>query len=285
MSKAIDLTGRQFGRLLVICKMGKTSDGRITWLCQCQCGNHKVARGKLLVRGDSQSCGCLFKESRHWPRKGSRAIDLTGRFFGRWLVLCRMANVNSRPRWLVQCRCKELRIVGSNSLLSGSSQSCGCLSRERTQAWAVLPRTHGMTNSPEHRVWQGIKTRTTNPKASCYHRYGGRGILMCERWFNDFQAFYEDMGPRPSPKHTIERLDNDGPYSPENCRWATIKEQTRNKSTNVRLTYKGEHLCVAEWAERYGIPRSRLYAAAKSGATSEEELAILFGDNSIEQAG
>jgi hypothetical protein len=128
-----------------------------------------------------------------------------------------------------------------------------------------------------------MKNRTTNPNYVNYHRYGGRGIVVCDRWLNDFMAFYEDMGPRPSPKHSIERLNNDGPYSKENCVWATMKEQTRNRRMNVFVTYKGETKCIADWAEYFGISRQRLSAMLRRGVATQEELSTLFGDTSANE--
>ena len=133
---------------------------------------------------------------------------------------------------------------------------------KRIEASRAASTTHGMARrenpDPMYVVWCGIVQRCENPAHAAYPRYGGRGITICTRWRRDFMAFYEDMGPRPTPGYSVDRIDNDGPYSPENCRWATAKEQNRNCRTNRMLTFQGETLCLAEWSERTGIKQTTL---------------------------
>lgn len=109
----------------------------------------------------------------------------------------------------------------------------------------------------EYRAWRDMHTRCRNPNARNYYNYGGRGIVVCERW-SRFAPFLKDMGFRPSPKHTLERRDNAGDYTPENCRWATRKEQARNRRTSRFLTLNGQTKSVVEWAEHTGIPQDVL---------------------------
>lgn len=120
-------------------------------------------------------------------------------------------------------------------------------------------------------IWFGMKQRCNNPKHEAYARYGGRGIKICERW-ESFQNFMEDMGPRPGPEYSIERLNNDLGYEPSNCKWATRTEQSRNTRNNRRLTYNGETLCVSEWAERFGLHHNRITKRLESGWSVEEAL-------------
>src|SRR5689334_4957651 len=115
------------------------------------------------------------------------------------------------------------------------------------------PIKHGMWNKPEYKAWQKMKDRCYNPRSQRYDRYGARGIRVCGRWLASFEAFFEDLGPRPSPEHSLERTDNDGDYCPENCRWATRAEQNRNRSDNVLLEYEGRRLTRAEWAREMGM--------------------------------
>ena len=113
--------------------------------------------------------------------------------------------------------------------------------------------------SPEYMAWAQMKLRCLNPKSPKYPRYGGRGISVCSAWL-EFDAFIADMGARPSPDHSIDRIDNDGDYEPSNCRWATRTQQQRNREANRRLTHDGETATLAEWAERLGISTATLYS-------------------------
>jgi hypothetical protein len=125
--------------------------------------------------------------------------------------------------------------------------------------------THGMTGSPEHKIWMGIKCRCKCPSATGYSRYGGREIAVCDSWRNSFEAFYRDMGPRPTPKHTVERIDNDKGYSKDNCCWATRTEQMRNMSRNHLITFNGRTQCLQEWADELGMNKATLRKRLRRG--------------------
>lgn len=112
---------------------------------------------------------------------------------------------------------------------------------------------HGLARTPEFRIWLGMRNRCYYPRHNRYHLYGGRGIVVCDRW-SDFANFYFDMGPRPTPDHSIERIDTDGNYEPRNCRWATPKEQANNQTANVRVTFNGITRTLAEWSKVLSIP-------------------------------
>jgi hypothetical protein len=113
--------------------------------------------------------------------------------------------------------------------------------------------THGLSGTPEHNTWQRVISRCLNPNNSRFHQYGGRGIKVCAQWLESFQVFLADMGPKPSPSHSIERCDNDGNYEPSNCCWAIPLEQMNNTSRNVRLEYNGEVKTVSQWAREAGL--------------------------------
>lgn len=133
------------------------------------------------------------------------------------------------------------------------------------------PVKHGMHNTPEYRVWQQMKHRCLNPRSQRYDRYGARGITVCERWLS-FEGFYADMGPRPSAEHSLERIDNDGHYCPENCRWATRAEQNRNRSDNVILEHDGRRMTLTEWAKELRMNPRTLACRIEAGRPAEEAL-------------
>ena len=164
-------------------------------------------------------------------------------------------------RWLCRCDCGNEVSVATGSLRCGETQSCGCLRREIT---GQRTRTHGLSRkSGTYAVWVGMRDRCFCVTDTSYHRYGGRGITVCERW-SSFENFLADMGERP-PGMTIDRIDNNGPYSPENCRWATNLEQSRNKRTSILITVGSETLCLSEWADRTGIDYWTLHGRIRRG--------------------
>lgn len=169
-----------------------------------------------------------------------RFIDLTGHRVGRLTVLSRGINANNgKPRWICRCDCGNETLAHAYSLRAAHTQSCGCLQRERTGAAAkISSRTHGKSKTPSWRSWSAMRSRCYNPNATGYERYGGRGVTVCERW-HIFENFLADMGERPSPNHSIDRIDVNGNYEPSNCRWATRIEQQNNKRNNLVVVIRG----------------------------------------------
>lgn len=152
-------------------------------------------------------------------------IDLTGRRFGKWTVLRQFINLPSfKPRWWCQCDCGTIAHTSGSSLRMGASTSCGCSRRGETG----VNKTHGKTHTTEFVIWSMAKQRCFNTSSSNYPNYGGRGITMCDRWRDSFEAFLEDVGPRPAGL-TIDRINNNGNYEPGNVRWATRSQQQLNR--------------------------------------------------------
>lgn len=160
---------------------------------------------------------------------GPKAKDLTDGLFGRWRVIRRAGSTrNHIVTWLCKCECGNEKVVRSDILNNGQSQSCGCLNSEIS---AKHNRKHGYSNisSPEYFAWCGMKARCNSPTNKDYHNYGGRGIKVCQRWLANFENFLIDMGLRPADGLSLERMDVNGNYEPTNCVWATATEQIRNR--------------------------------------------------------
>ena len=202
-----------------------------------------------------------------------------GDVFGRLTVLSEAPRRGYSRYWLCQCSCGSLPKEIRYGSLGASSKSCGCLARELAAKRAVqsfkLNTTHGKVRTPEYAVWHSMWQRCTNLKNAKYESYKDRAPP--EKW-RAFQVFFADMGPRPSAKHSIERVDNDKPYGPDNCVWATSKDQSRNKSTNVKIEYQGRTKCVTAWAEEFKIKRTTLDSRLKAGWSIEKALNTKVGN-------
>jgi hypothetical protein len=188
-----------------------------------------------------------------------RFLNLIGTKYGRLTVLKRSSNSGSRISWDCSCECGRETVVSGSNLRSGNSRSCGCLQQEVRSS---SHKTHGMSSDEKFKselsTWTHVKRRCFNPAHPKWKSYGGRGITMCERW-KDFALFLQDMGPKPSLRHSIDRIDNDGNYEPSNCRWATAKEQCNNRRVSKKVEVKGEVFSLEELSNRHGIKRNSLY--------------------------
>lgn len=184
-----------------------------------------------------------------------RIIDLTGEKFGKWEVLKRNGSLNGKPSWLCRCECGTIRVVSGSNLRMGSSRNCGCVRSEKIEERNT---THGRSETRLYKIWCGVKERTTNPKNPAYKWYGGRGVSMCTEWqdFSTFQKWADCNGY--GPQLSLDRINNNGNYEPNNCRWATPIQQSNNTRKNNLLTYNGETHTVSEWARLTGIGRSTI---------------------------
>jgi len=181
-------------------------------------------------------------------------INRSGRRYGNLVAVSRAENKNRRVMWLCRCDCGNTAIVSGHELSSGDTKSCGCIHKKIVGG---INRRHGMAGTPTYTSWQAMLRRCKNINYSSFKRYGGNGIKVCKRW-EIFDNFLEDMGPREDGT-TIDRIDPYGHYSPDNCRWATVKDQANNKRTNV--LFRGSKETIKTISQEVGIPRTSLNKA------------------------
>lgn len=235
-----DWTGKRVGKLLVVNKAENSKGNKSRWHCICDCGKETIVHAVSLKSQNTKSCGCL---------RGENIIDLIGKKFGRLTVIKRLENNKDMQRkWLCLCDCGNEKVVLGVSLRQNHTLSCGCYKNELI---GKRMKTHGHASlknrSPEYKIWAQMKTRCSNPNAKQYEDYGGRGVQVCEKWLNSFESFFEDMGPRPSRRHSIDRIKVDGNYEPSNCKWSTATEQNHNR----RIARNNKSGCSGvKWIER-----------------------------------
>lgn len=204
-----------------------------------------------------------------------KKLELSGGKFGRLLVLSlSIIGKNGKTKWLCKCECGEEIVVEGSKLKNGHTQSCGCLWKER---FRNIPHGHDASRlrakfNREYRIYRGMKTRCSNPNIECYKDYGGRGITVCDRWLESFENFFEDMGPCPTPQHSIDRWPNNetGLYEPGNCRWGTDEQQRRNKRNNIWIEYNGESKIKEDWLTVFGIKNVHLKHRLDRGESYKE---------------
>lgn len=274
----INMIDKRFGRLVVksenieASKKIQDSNGNIKstipyYNCDCDCGNTITVPGSGLREGSITSCGQCYKHE-----------DLTGQEFGRLKVLeyvgSKVIGKSSYGFWKCKCTCGNEVEVSTQSLKSGNTKSCGCLIKDSLKSRG----THGVYYNELRGKYKCIKSRCYDPNNEYYNDYGGRGITMCDRWLGDkgLDNFYNDMLDGFQPGLTIDRINVNGPYSPENCRWATREEQNYNKRSNVYVDYYGKKICLAELAKHFaktdGVNASVLSHRLRHGYTIDEAL-------------
>lgn len=233
--RVIDLTGRRFGRLLVIERSEKRAiNGSPMWVCKCDCGNIVEKRGDALRYGRTASCGCLAKELSSERMKtlqaksapSQRLIDLIGQRFERLTVIERVPNsATGQARWRCLCDCGKETVTTTAHLRSGHTKSCGCLGLENATKAKIK---HGNTHESLYNTWAAMKRRCDNPNVDTYKYYGGKGVKLCDDWHEDYGKFKEwALSHGYEPGLTIDRINSDGNYEPSNCQWITAAENIR----------------------------------------------------------
>lgn len=256
---ADDLTGKQFGYWRVLERVGSNEYKTPMWRCVCECGVEGVLQSSNLKwSGDKQSCGC-----------GIEVEDLSGQRFGRLTISARIFGKPTRV--ICKCDCGNDHTAFWSNIKQGRTTSCGCASREAVRL-TTFKSTHGKSRDRAYRIWSSMKQRCSNEKVVNSHRYLGRGITVCQEWQHSFAAFYADMGDPPTARHTLDRRLNHLGYSKSNCRWATPKEQGRNRDVCRYIEAYGSKRCLSEWGELIGLPGQTIAARLRRGWTIERAI-------------
>lgn len=203
----------------------------------------------------------------------TRRKDITGQRFGKLVALSPLPFENRNTYWLCRCDCGQEAKVSAANLRRGATKSCGCLRREKAvpKSWARLT-AHGQSRTRLYKIWTGMKSRCSNPNKEDYKNYGGRGIRVCAEWISDFVAFREwALANGYRDDLTLDRLDVNGDYRPDNCQWITVAGQNNNTRRNHFLTYKGETRTIAEWARIKGLRYNTLMGRINSGEWTVEQ--------------
>lgn len=204
----------------------------------------------------------------------SRMVSVTvGARYGRLVVVRELPRTGATRRAECKCDCGSMSRPYIFRLVRGETRSCGCVRREDFVRGSTRHGggRRGAARMPEFTIWLSMRQRCRDPKTACYYRYGGAGVYVCKRW-SLFENFMADMGQRPTPKHSIDRVDGSKGYEPGNCRWATAKEQGRNRKNNHRLSFRGQSLTMIEWCEKTGIKLKTLWHRIKVGWSVERAL-------------
>lgn len=272
MSVAIDITGQRFGRLVAIESIH--GHGQLRWKCQCDCGKTVVVKSQSLRTGMTKSCGCYNVDVHKMMRK-----NITGEKFGRLTAVCWHHREGANTYWECTCDCGNATVVSLSSLVSGNTKSCGCYGREQKRNATTK---HNKSHERIYRIWIGMNQRCFNPKNTGYKNYGARGIKVCDEW-KEFEPFYVwAMSNGYEDNLTIERNDVNQNYCPENCRWATMKEQGNNRRTNRTITYNGITKTITEWSEEFNLKEHVLTDRISRGWDIEKALTTRVADYSME---
>ncbi len=242
--KFVDLSGQKFGRLTAVSPV--KVNNRIKWNCICECGGTTITSSTKLKSGHTQSCGCLQRER---TSEVSRK-DKVGLKFGKLTVLERASEIGERTKYKCKCDCGNIVIVDGCNLSTGATKSCGCIRKLSTK---MLKLSHGQCGTKLYRCWRNMIDRCENPNNKEYKNYGNRGIQVCKEW-HDFDKFYNwALSSGYNDILTIERIDVNKGYFPNNCTWADLYTQARNRTDNVKIKFNGKEMILTDWAKEVGI--------------------------------
>lgn len=276
----IDYSGRRFGYLIVLHRDPERPKRH--WICVCDCGNETSVSIYNLLSGNTRRCA-----DRHCK---TRVHDLTGNRFGKLTAISfagfrSYGTTRTLSMWDCICDCGQHVIVPTSSLLSGHTQSCGCL---QSEVQSARNRTHGGANSRLYKEYRNMKSRCNNPSATGYMYYGGRGISVCNEWMDSFEAF-RDWSLHNGYKDdlTIDRIDTNGNYSPSNCRWTTYGQQARNTRRNRYVYLKGRRMVLADALRTLGATywHFQWLCSRNKGLSDDEIIEMIDKENDKNDGG
>lgn len=253
-------------------------DGSIQWVFRCVCGKEIETTPYRVISGHNKSCGCMryknivHKEHSRENSTKTNPEEYIGQKNNKLTVIgYEKPKEKGRLKLKCQCDCGNITYVYPYQFTNGKVKSCGCSRTGNTTNHSIK---NGLSRTREYHIWQGIKQRCYNPNADNYPRYGGRGIKMCNEWLNDVSSFIEWLNSLGGLQDglSIDRINVNGDYSPDNCRLATLKEQSRNMRTNKMLTFNGRTHCIAEWAEILGMEAKLISNRLSKGWSIEKAL-------------
>ena len=254
-----DHTGEKYGMLTVL---EKAEDYKITqkYKCMCKCGNITYSTIGNMKKGKKVSCGCLKNN------------DLSGEKFGRLTVVKRWERLPSgHTKWLCVCDCGNVKFVMDSNLHRKHEVSCGCAKKEKM---IKNSKWKGESSEPLFIIWRAMLKRCYNINSQNYKYYGGRGIKVCNEWLDENNGYFSfkkwSLENGFEKGLSIERIDVNNDYSPDNCKWIPFSEQSKNKRNNNMITYHNETKCLAEWSKILGIKRYTLYSRLKRGWAVEK---------------
>lgn len=268
-----DYIGKTINYLTPLKEAEETApDGSQQWVFKCICGKQITEKPDRVISGHKKSCGCMryvgIKHKEH--RRDNLQRVIPDMFIGKKQNMLTVLSVErpkgkGRTKLKCVCDCGNITYVLPYQFKNGEIKSCGCL-RNKDKI------THGLSKNPLYSEWYSMIRRCYNPKADNYERYGGRGITVCEEWLHSpamFFAWVESIGGKPEG-FTLDRIDNNGPYAPDNCRFADNRTQSRNKRSNTMISANGKTQCVSDWSKESGIPVNTIQGRLARGWNIEQ---------------
>lgn len=261
MGKFIDLKGQRFGKWTVLKRVKNDKNGNSKFLCKCDCGTLKEVLSSSLKNKTSTNCGCLRYE---------QCQDIIGKRYGNLIVIKKIKK-SKRNDFLCKCDCGTKKVICKSSLINGFTKSCGCLIKKGKEN---IFYKHGLTNTRIYNIYFSIKKRCYQSKDISYKNYGGRGIKVCDEWLNKengFINFYNwAMQNGYRDDLSIDRIDNNGNYEPNNCRWTTKTFQNNNKRNNININFNEETHTLKEWSEILNLNYKTIFKRYKNGYSIED---------------